>query len=361
MTRSLPLVLVAEPLTPEAISRLDAVARVVHAGPDLDALRPHLSAAEGLIVRTHTRVHHALLDAAPQLRVVGRAGVGLDTIDILECQRRDVAVVHTPDANTTAVVEYVLSAVLARRRPIHAVPAGLDLAGWRAARQSALVPREVGEETIGVLGLGRIGRRIARAFTALGSRVLYHDVINVPADAREGAEPVDLDELRSRSTILTVHVDGRPSNRRLIDAAWLAELRDDVLLVNAARGFIVDDAALAAFLNARTNASAIIDVHEPEPIPTGAPLASVPNALLTAHAASRTGAAQRAMSDVVDDVIRVLNGAAPVHPAAIPGSRPGSGGGSSSEANSGPCPRPGPGSDPDPDPDPDPGARGESI
>lgn len=315
MTPPSPIFVVPEPLDPSAETRLEARGRVERPGTDRSAVLAAAADADALVVRTHVVVDDELLDAAPKLRVVGRAGTGLDTIDVAACRRRSIEVVHTPEANVPAVVEYVTGAVLDHVRPRPAVPGGLDLAAWQAERRAATGRLQIHGSTVGILGCGRIGTRIARVFAALGAEVIQHDLRDIHAVDAGGARPVDARTLRRESEILTIHVDGRASNRGLVGASELAEMRDDVLLVNASRGFVVDTPALAAFLGARPEAAAVIDVHEPEPIASDHPLLACPNAVLTAHLASRTEAAQRAMSDVVDDVIAVLDGRPPTFPA----------------------------------------------
>ena len=168
------------------------------------------------------------------------------------------------------------------------------------------------ELTLGILGFGRIGSAVARVGAALDMRVLYNDLIEVPAPKRSGAEPVSFERLLAESDVLTVHVDYRPENRHLLNAAAFARLKPGVLFLNTSRGFVVDPAALAAFLKANPKAQAMLDVHDPsEPIRADYPLLGLPNARLTPHLASGTEKAKRNMSWVVRDVWRVLSGEAP--------------------------------------------------
>lgn len=314
-----PIVVVTEHLHADALARLRDAATVHRVAPD-DPSRLHAAMAEAdaLVVRTYTTVDVELLSHAPRLRVVGRAGVGLDAIDVPACRARNVEVVHTPDANSLAVVGWVMTMALPHLRPLPVVPAGgTDGPAWRELRESALVRRSIDSMTVGVLGLGRVGKRVATAFTAMGARVLAHDLraIDAADAAACGATMVSPEQLHAESDLLTLHVDGRRKNRGLYDRTRLDTLRDDVVLVNASRGLVIEPASLAAFLDARPHATAILDVHEPEPVPPGHPLLGHPRAILTPHVASRTEAAQRAMSDVVDDVLAVLAGVAPRYPA----------------------------------------------
>ena len=295
-----PRIVIAEPLTQAATAWLAERAGVVLATPD--TLRHELSGAVALVVRTYTAVDQALLDAAPQLRVVGRAGVGLDNIDTDACAQRGVRVVHTPDANTDAVVEYVLAAVFSHLRPAPPMPLGTDQRSWNAARADAMAPKELRECTVGVWGLGRIGSAAARAMTPLAGRVIYHDLRDIASADRSGAEPVSRDELLAQSDILTLHVDGRPENRHLVDAEALALLKCDALLINASRGMVVEARALARHAHAHPAFGATIDVHDPEPVPADHPLRACDRVVLTPHTAAATARAKAAMSWVVKDV-----------------------------------------------------------
>lgn len=275
---------------------------------DTARLRERLREARGLIVRTYTRVDGALMDSASRLKVVGRAGVGLDNIDVAECRRRGVEVVHTPDANGDAVAEYVFAMLLAEVRPMRYLGRAMEAEAWHTLRKRVVMPRQLREMTLGILGLGKIGQRVARIARGFEMRVVYHDLVEVPENRRHGALPVSREELFARADVLTVHVDHRASNRHLISAAALAIMKADVILINTSRGMVVDPAALAEFLRRNAAARAMLDVHEPEPIEAGNPLLGMANAKLAPHLAAATRLAHANMSWVVRDVWRVLNG-----------------------------------------------------
>ncbi len=274
-----------------------------------------LRRARGLVIRTYTTVGPALLERAPALRVVARAGVGLDNIDLPACRARGITVVSTPAANTRAVVEYVVALILDALRPRVYVDAAIDTAVWKQLRQDLIAPRQLSDLTLGVYGLGRVGGGIARVGASLDMRVLYHDLLDFPASRRFGAAPVPREQLLAQSDILSVHVDSRPSNRHLIDAAALALCKPGVLLINTSRGFVIDPRALAAFMNAHPDAAAALDVHDPEPFGPDYPLLGLPNVRLSPHLAAATATAHRNMSWVVKDLWRVLCGEAPEFPA----------------------------------------------
>jgi phosphoglycerate dehydrogenase-like enzyme len=274
-----------------------------------------LPRAEALVIRTYTQVNQQLLDRAPKLRVVGRAGVGLDNVDIPACLARNVTVVSTPDANSSAVVEYVMALMFDAVRPRLFLEQALDHKRWKDLREELKAPRELNEMTLGVLGLGRIGSRLARAVSGLGMRVIYHDLLEIPAARRFGATPVSRDELCAQSDILSIHVDPRRSNHGLIGAEYLAKCKGDVILINCARGVIINAPSLADFMLAHPRAMALLDVHDPEPFGPAYPLLSIPNVQLSPHIAAATQQANRNMSWVVRDVWRVLSGEKPEFPA----------------------------------------------
>ena len=301
-----PFVLIAEPLAAGPLAWLAERAEVVTCPPEDPRFGGLLARADGLIVRTRTRVTPELLGAAPRLRVVGRAGVGVDHIDLLACRARGVRVVHTPGANTQAVVQFVWAEVLSALRPVAALIGPLDPPAWEAARVAQTAPLELGDLTLGIYGLGRIGSGVARVGAAFGMTILYCDLLEIE-DAC-GAVRVGREELLARSDVLTLHVDGRPQNRGLINAGALALCKPALLLVNTARGPMVDAAALADFLRVNPGARAVVDVFDPEPLEAGCPLLELPNARLTPHIAAATGPAKERMSWVVTDVWRVLEG-----------------------------------------------------
>lgn len=311
-----PLVIQSEDLDPAAAAWLREECDVVacHFGeqPRFGEL---LARAQGLIVRTYTVVNQRLLDEAPRLRVVGRAGVGLDRIDVAACRARGVQVVYTPDANSAAVAEYVFAMLFDAVRPRVFLDRALGGDEWHLARRELEAVNQLGELRLGVWGMGRIGQRVARIGRGLDMDVMYHDLRELPEEQRHGATPVDLETLLRRSDVLTLHVDARPGNRRLLDASKLAQVRDGAIIINTSRGFIVDELALAAFLRDHRHARALLDVHDPEPIVPSNPLLGLSNAHLSPHLAASTATAHQNMSWVVKDVLRVLRGERPVHPA----------------------------------------------
>ncbi len=317
---SKPKVVLSEHLDERSAEWLDARVRLVRQShEDAAAFARELGDAAGLVVRTYTRVDAKLLAQAPKLKVVGRAGVGLDNVDLDACRAAGVRVVYTPDANTQAVVEYVWGLILDAVRP----RANLD--GYVAPpkfhdMRKQHIGRQLDQMVLGILGMGRIGRRMAAVAHAIGMRVLYNDLLtrrelNLPEG--EPSAFVDKATLYAESDVLTIHTDGRADNRHLIDAAVLRQLRRDCLLINAARGMLIDNAALADWARAveSSGGAAILDVHDPEPPADDYVLFGRPNVRLLPHLASRTPEAMANMSWVVRDVAAVLEGGEPKYPA----------------------------------------------
>lgn len=317
---SKPKVILTEHLDDEAIVWLGErvqLQRVPH--NDEATLWQALAETEGLVIRTYTQVNQRLLDAAPRLKVVGRAGVGLDNVDLAACEARGVKVVYTPDANTQAVVEYVwalLFDALRPRKSLTETDRPEDFHGYR----KSLFGRQLDTMTLGILGMGRIGRRIAEVARAFGLRVQYNDLLSHEAlglSPSTADEAVDKATLYQTSDILTIHTDGRSGNHHLLDAAAFAQLPLHCTLVNAARGMLVDHEALCVWAKKAEShgGRAILDVHDPEPPPADAPMWNHPNIRMLPHLASRTREALAAMSWVVKDVVRVLEEKEPRYPA----------------------------------------------
>lgn len=270
-----------------------------------------LARADALIVRTYVDVDEALLAQAPRLTVVGRAGAGVDNIDVDACRARNVEVVYTPESNTQAVVEYVVALLGDGLRPRVRLDHAVSADEWSRLRRETVASRQMNELTLGILGLGRIGRGVAAVASAIGFDVQYNDLLDIPNEHRSGARPVHVEPLFSESDVISIHVDGRAANRGFVSRALLDRMRPEALLLNTSRGFTVDNTALASFLGANPRARAILDVHDPEPFDATYPLLALPNAELLPHLASRTDTAMVNMSWVVRDVWAVLVGEPP--------------------------------------------------
>ncbi|MEM6853039.1 MAG: NAD(P)-dependent oxidoreductase [Planctomycetota bacterium] len=313
-----PKVLITERLDEECAAWLGERTEVLWVPhDDPEPLSAALPEADGLVVRTYTQVDEALLKQAPRLKVIGRAGVGLDNFDLPACAAAGVRVVYTPDANTQAVVEYVTGLMIDHVRPKTRLPAGADADTFHTMRKTE-VGTQLDEMTLGILGFGRIGQRLGAVAHAIGMNLRVCDLLP-EVELRKAVDyPFTFcshEELYQGSDVVTVHVDGRPENRGMIGTAALAAMREHVLLINAARGMLVDHDALVEWAQARPWATALLDVHDPEPPAAESPLHGLTNVALLPHLASRTGTALKNMSWVVRDVAAVLEGKVPQYPA----------------------------------------------
>ncbi len=272
-----------------------------------------LPQAKGLVIRTYTTVDRAMIEQAPNLVVIGRAGVGVDNIDLDACKEHGITVVHTPEANSESVVEFVLATMLSNLRQLHEVSTGLNQEEWNALRDASITQKEFSELTLGIIGFGRIGSRLGTMASALGFTVVFHDLLQINETKR--CTQVDLDVLVRESDVISIHVDGRKKNHHLCNTKMFQAMKQTVLFMNASRGYIVDAYALTDFLQHNSDAHAILDVHEPEPITSEYPLLHVSNATLFPHMACKTTTATRNMGWVVKDIDAVLRNETPTYQA----------------------------------------------
>jgi len=274
-----------------------------------EALRAALADARALIVRNRTQVRGALLAAAPRLLVVGRLGVGLDNIDLEACKARGIAVHPATGANDVAVAEYVVTAALLMLRGAWFATDRLLAGEWP---RMALIGREVHGERLGLVGLGAIARETASRARALGLRIAAFDPLLAPDHpAWQGVERLELDALLAASDVVSLHVPLTAATRNMVDARALALMKPGAVLVNAARGGVVDEAALVDALRARRLGGAVLDVFESEPLDAaqGARFAGVPNLVLTPHIAGVTEQSNLRVSIVTaESVLRSLDG-----------------------------------------------------
>ena len=306
-----PKIVVCEHYSDSAFERLRAVGEVVRlALPSEDELIGELAGAAAILVRTYTQVTPRVLDAASQLRVVGRGGVGVENIDVAAAAARGVAVVHTPAAATEAVAELTIGLILALERKVVTNDARVRVGEFAAARRDA-VGRELGPCTVGIIGMGRIGCVVGKIVAdGFGSRVVYNDIIDVgPLDFP--AEPMSKVELYATADVVTLHVTLTDLTQGLIDTTALSRFRPTTTLIDTARGALLDAPAVAVALHEGRLAGLAVDVFDPEPPPPDHPLLGAPNVILSPHAAARSPRGQARMNDVVDDVIAVLEGRPP--------------------------------------------------
>ena len=260
---------------------------------------------DALIVRSATKVTAELIARAERLKVIGRAGVGVDNVDVDAATRRGIVVANAPESNVVSAAEHTIGLLVALARNIPQAHAALMDGRWERSKWGGV---ELADKTLGVLGFGRIGRQVARRALGLQMKVVAYDPF-VPADRfRElGAEGATFDEVLARSDFLTLHLPLTDETRGVIDATAIALMRDGVRIVNAARGDLVDDDSLVAALESGKVAGAAIDVFVQEPY--SGPLLGAPNIVVTPHLAASTGEAQdRAGVIVAEQVAAALEG-----------------------------------------------------
>ncbi|MEU6351891.1 phosphoglycerate dehydrogenase [Streptomyces sp. NPDC047072] len=277
------------------------------AGPIRPEGAPDLRTADALIVGMEP-ITADVIAAAPRLKVIAKHGVGVDTIDLEAARARGIPVVCAPGSNSRAVAEYTFGLILSASRGIFASHQGVAAGEW-----PKLFGPELHGRTLGVIGFGRIGRLVAGYGAAFGMRVLAHDPY-VPDPP--GAEPAALGELLARADVVSLHLPADPAAGPLLDRTRLTSMKRGALLVNAARGGLVDEETLAALLTDGHLGGAALDAFAHEPLLPDSPLRGAPNVLLTSHMAACGQEANRLMGvTVAEDVVRVLAGDEPLNPA----------------------------------------------
>jgi len=259
------------------------------AGRPLPELEGALADADALIVRSATKVTRALIGKAPQLRVIARAGSGVDNVDLEAASARGIVVMNAPGANSISVAELALAFLLALARPIPAADAAMKAQKWEKKKFAGT---ELRGKTLGIIGLGRIGQEVALRARAFGMTIVAHDpFISADLAAQSGARLASLDELCAEADYLTLHLPVSGGTKHLLNAERLAACKPGVRIVNTARGELIDDAALAEALRSGQVAGAALDVFQQEP-PADWTLPSMPNVIATPHIAASTGEAQ---------------------------------------------------------------------
>lgn len=307
----MPHIVVADPIHPDGIERLLKAPGITldhpgaaTGGPLADRLRQ----ADALIVRG-TVVDEALLAKAERLRVVCRHGVGYDLVEVPALTRRGIALMITPEANAASVAEHALMLMLSLARNVGPISAAVRRGEWRVRGQSATF--ELGGRTVLILGFGRIGTRVARLCTAFGMRVTVHDPY-LPKGTIRGAgfEPViDRDAGLADADIVTLHVPANDATRGMVDAAFLARMKPGAVLVNTARGTLVDEAALEGALRSGRLGAAGLDVLRVEPMAERLSMLGLENLVVTPHVAASTAEGLRRMAwDSAGNVLDFLAG-----------------------------------------------------
>ncbi len=302
-----PVVLLAEKLAPSAVEMLGDDVEIRHVdGTDRPALLTAIADADAILVRSATRVDAEAIAASTRLTVVARAGVGLDNVDVPAATARGVMVVNAPTSNIVSAAEHAVALLLAAARHIPAADAGLRAGKWA---RSSLTGTEINGKVAGIVGLGKIGQLVAQRLAAFGVELIAYDPYVAPARAAQlGIELVSLDDLLKRAELISIHLPKTPETLGLIGKDQLAITKPGVIIVNAARGGLIDEDALAEAVRSGHVGGAGVDVYVDEPT-TSSPLFEIPQIVVTPHLGASTDEAQdRAGTDVARSVLLALAG-----------------------------------------------------
>lgn len=304
----MPKVFVSDSISKEALAQLEGHLDVhIETGLSEAELCQKLPGYEALMVRSATTVTKAIIEAARDLQVIGRAGVGVDNIDVPAATARGIMVINSPQGNTISAAEHTLALLLGAARKVPAAQRSMDDGKWD---RNSFTGHELYNKTLGIVGFGRIGREVASRAASFKMRVLAYDpFVKDEAISATGAEPRELDALLAESDFVTLHVPKVKETAGLFSKERLFKMKKGAYLVNCARGGIVDEAALVEVLEGGHLAGAAFDVFEKEPLPADSPLRGAKNLVTTPHLAASTEEAQlRVAVDVAEQIRDVLAG-----------------------------------------------------
>lgn len=310
-------ILVSDPLPQEIVDNLRKEAEVeVATGLKPAELAAKLAGFDALIVRSQSKVTKEVIEGATQLRVIGRAGVGVDNIDVEAATNKGIMVINSPEGNTISAAEHTFGLLLAAARWVPQAQASMRAGEWD---RKTFTGFELYNKTLGIVGFGRIGREVGERAAAFRMKLLAYDPFISEEFAKErGAEKVELDDLLQRSDFITLHMPKTAETEGLINATKLALLKPSAILVNCARGGIIDETALYEALKGKKLAAAALDVYAQEPV-GATPLLELLNFVSTPHLAASTHEAQeRVAVDVAEQILEVLRGGAPRSAVNIP-------------------------------------------
>ena len=308
-----PFVVLAGPIHPDAQALLESEARVLVTPEETeDGLVRVAAEANGILFRIKPRCTASLMAACKRLRVVGRHGVGLDTVDIPAATRLGVAVVHAPGSNSQAVAEHALMLMLTCVKRTRQIDKMTRAGDWSAKQRAGNT--ELAGKTLGIVGVGNVGRRVARFAGAIGMRVLGYDKYVADDEVRRrGAQPVkSLEELLPQVDVLTCHTPLTPETTSMIDARTLGLMKPGAIYINTSRGLVQDEHALFEALTRGRLAAAGLDVFDEEPTPLDNPILNLENVVVSSHVAGVTlEATRQAAMQVAGEMLRVLRGERP--------------------------------------------------
>lgn len=304
-------VLVADEVSDSGLEPLRDAGFVVDkkTGLAFDALREELADSDGLIVRSETKVTAGVMDAAKKLRVIGRAGVGVDNIDVPAATARGIVVMNAPDGNTITTAEHTMALLIALARNVPQADSSVKEGKWQRKR---FIGVELQGKTLGIIGLGRIGRAVSARARAFGMKIVAHDPFISPEEARDlEIESVSLDEVFSRVDFLTVHTPLTSETRGIVGAPAFRKMKKGARIINCARGGLIDEAALFEAIKSGIVAGAALDVFEQEPPPAEHPLLALEEVIATPHLGASTTEAQEGVAFTVAEQMRdyLLTGA----------------------------------------------------
>src|SRR5947208_5720179 len=306
-------VMICDPISPKGIEYFKQ-----QAGLKVTVLEKRLAEAEliplvreteAMVVRSETKVSRGVIEAAPKLRVVGRAGVGVDNVDVEAATQRGIVVMNTPSGNTISTAELTFSMLMALARKIPQAHGSMKTGEWNRKEFQGV---ELYNKTLGVLGMGRIGSEVARRAIAFGMRVLACDpYLSLSRAKALQVELVELDEIYARSDFVTVHMPMTDETRGMINAAAFAMMKKGVRVLNCARGGIINEKDLCDAIQSGQVAGAALDVYETEPLPKEFPLRDLPQVIMTPHLGASTEEAQENVGIEVAEAITdyLLHGA----------------------------------------------------
>ncbi len=314
-------VLVAEPMSPAAIELLQKQTTwdIVISNPK--EYEPHLADCDALLVRSAVKVKADTLAKAPRLRLIGRAGVGVDNVDLPAATAAGVLVMNTPGGNAISVAEHTLALMLALARMIPEASASTRAGKWEKKK---FLGNELRGKTLGVLGLGNIGQEVVRRARGFEMRIIASDpYVNPETAADLGVELVSVDALLADADYISLHMALTPETRDIINAASIAKMKDGVRIINCARGELIDQDALAAALTSGKVAGAGLDVFTPEPLAEGHPLLAAPNLIATPHIAGSTEEAQEIVGiRIIEQLVEYLNNGVAINAVNMPAMTP---------------------------------------
>jgi D-3-phosphoglycerate dehydrogenase len=295
-------ILVTEEIADGGLDRLRAAGHEVDVQLDLDQLLTHIVGAHALIVRSATQVTAQVLEVAADLMVVGRAGIGLDNVDVDAATRRGVMVVNAPQSNIVSAAEHTMALLLAQARNVPQAHAALKAGRWERSRWEGV---ELADKTLAVVGLGRIGKLVADRAKAFGMRLIAYDPFVSAERARQmGVELLDLDQVIGEADFLTIHLPKTKETTGLINRDLLLKAKPTLRIINVARGGIVDEQALADAITEGLVAGAALDVFATEPT-TSSPLFGLDSVVVTPHLGASTREAQDKAGDTIADMVQL--------------------------------------------------------